>query len=291
MYTVDESPRVESESAAVAWTARHPVTAFFIMTFAIAYPVMALPVLADHGVIPAGWMPQVTGIDTERIASVLLVFAALLPATLWVTWAVDGRTGVRELVQRMFRWRIGAGWWLLVLAGVPTLTITLALLFGDTFKPVDVMPFVIGQVVGLLVNLVLINMWEETAWAGFVQTRLERRHGLVKAALLTAVPFALVHMPLHFVGAFTFGSLITALITLLVVCAVVRLMVGVFLRGTRESILAVAVLHTVFNRSNNDEGVVAGLLEGDGRKLAGLLAVLLVTAAVAFVARREGNHS
>lgn len=291
MYTIDERSRVESPSRAVAWAARHPVTAFLIATFAIAYPVMTLPVLADHGIVPGGWMPHVIGVDSERVASVLLVFAALLPATLWVTWAVDGRTGVRELVHRMVRWNIGAGWWLLVLAGLPTLTIVIALMFGDTFKPVDVPPFVISQVVGLLVNLVLINMWEETAWAGFVQTRLERRHGLITAALLTAVPFALVHMPLHFMGAFTFGSLLTALITLLVVCAVVRLMVGVFLRGTRESILAVAVLHSVFNRSNNDEGVVAGLLEGDGRKLAGLLAVLLVTAAVAFVARHEGNRS
>jgi membrane protease YdiL (CAAX protease family) len=267
------------------------MTAFLIVTFAIAYPVMALPVLADHGVIPGGWMPLMIGIDSERIASILLVFAALLPATLWVTWVVDGRAGVRDLVRRMFRWRIGAGWWLLVLTGVPILTIALALVFGDTFEPVDILPFVIGQVFGLLVNLVLINMWEETAWAGFMQTRLEQRHGLVKAALLTAVPFALVHMPLHFIGAFTIGSLITALITLLVVCAVVRLMLGVFLRGTQGNILAVAVLHTVFNRSNNDEGVVAGLLEGDGRKLAGLLAVLLVTAAVAIVARRERNHS
>ena len=45
---------------------------------------------------------------------------------------------------------------------------------------------------------------------------------------------------------------------LLIVCAIVRLMLGVFLRGTGGSILAVAVLHTIFNRSNNDEGMVAG---------------------------------
>ena len=290
MYTVDaEFTQIESEPSRTTWAARHPVTAFLAITFAIAYPVMAIPVLADHGVLPDGWMPQLPGVDTERIASVLLVFTALLPASLWVTWAVDGRAGVRDLIRRMFRWRIGARWWLLVLAGIPSLTIALALLFGDTFEPVDIAPFVITQVLGLLVNLVLINIWEETAWAGLVQTRLERRHGLVKAALLTAVPFALAHMPLHFIGAFTLGSLVTALVTLLIVCALVRLMVGVFLRGTRESILAVAVLHTVFNRSNNDEGVVAGLLEGDGRKLAGLLAVLLLTAAVAFVGRRGRN--
>ena len=175
----------------------------------------------------------------------------------------------------------------MVLAGLPGLTLTFALLLGDTFTPVEIGPFVAGQLVGLLVNLLLINMWEETAWAGVVQTRLEHNHGLAKAALLTAVPFALFHMPLHFIGDFSIESLAGALVTLLIVCAIDRLMIGVFLRGTGGSILAVAVLHTLFNRSNNDEGMVAALVEGDGRKLAGLISVLVLTAVAAMVVRRR----
>jgi len=273
-----------------AWAARRPVVAFLVLAFAVAGPVMALPVLADHGVIPGGWMPQGPGLDTERIASVLLVFVALVPAAIWVTWAADGAAGVRNLVFRMFHWRIGAAWWLLVLAGLPTLTLAFALLLGDTVKPVDIAPFVTGQVLGLLVNLLLINLWEETAWSGVVQTRLERRYGTVRAALLTAVPFALVHLPLHFIGDFTLGSLVTALLTLLIVCSLVRLMIGVFLRGTHYSILAVAVLHTMFNRSNNDQGLVAGVLDGDGRKLAGLLAVIVLTVMIALVTRHRNRR-
>ena len=273
------------------WSVRHPVAAFLGLAFAIAFPVMSVPILAGHGVIPGGWMPQLPGLGTERIASVLLVFVALLPAALWITYAADGPSGVRVLVSRMFRWRIGAGWWLLVLAGLPTLTLALALLLGDTFKPVEIAPLVVGQMFGLLVNLALINMWEETAWSGVVQTRLERRHGVVAAALLTAVPFALVHLPLHFIGDFSIGSLTAALVSLLIVCSIVRLMIGVFLRGTRDSLLAVALVHTLFNRSNNEEGVVASLVEGDGRKLAGLLAVLIMTAVVAIISRRRLSRS
>ncbi len=287
----DSDLPVGTAGALRAWTARRPVTAFLVLAFAIAYPAMALPALAEHGVISDGWMPQLPGLDTERIASVLLVFVALLPAALWVTWAVDGPAGVRALVHRMFRWQIGVRWWLIVLAGLPTLTITLALLMGDSFTPVEVAPFVATQLAGLLVNLVLINMWEETAWSGVVQTGLERRHGIVTAALLTAVPFALAHMPLHFIGTFSPASLVAALVALLIICALVRIMIGVVLRGTRESILAVAVLHTMFNRSNNDEGLVAGLTEGDARGLAGLLAVLVLTAAIAIVSRRRSLRS
>ena len=264
---------------------------FLVLLFTLAYPIMSLPVLAAHGVIPNGWMPQLPGLDTERIAAAMLVFLALLPTTFLVTWAADGRPGVLRLVRRMFRWRIGARWWLIVLAGLPTLTMALALLLGDHLTPVDVLPFAITQTLGFLVNLLLINLWEETAWAGFVQTRLERRHSLPIAAILTAIPFALIHMPLHFIGDFTLESLATALVTLLIVSILVRLLLGVVLRGTRDSILAVAVVHTVFNRSNNDEGVVAGLLEGQAHGLAGLLAVILLTTTVAIIARHRLNRA
>src|SRR5215212_10132687 len=162
---------------------------------------------------------------------------------------------------------------------------------GDHLTPVDVLPFAITQSLGFLVNLLLINLWEETAWAGFVQTRLERRHRLPIAAILTAIPFALIHMPLHFIGDFTRESLAAALVTLLIVSILVRLLLGVVLRGTRDRILAVAVLHTVFNRSNNDEGVLAGLLEGQAHGLAGLLAVILFTTTVAIIARHRLNRA
>lgn len=284
-------PRPESGSPPAlgrlrSWSARRPVTAFLVLAAVLAGPVMALPVLADHGVIASGWMPQVTGVDTERVASLLLVFAALLPAAVWVTWAADGPDGVRRLARRLVSWRFGPGWWVLALFALPMLTLVIGLALGDTFRPVDVAPFVAAQVTGLLVNLLLVNIWEEAAWSGLVQTRLQQRHGLVRAALLTAVPFALAHLPLHFIGDFSWRSVLSALMALVIVCALVRLMIGVFLRHTHGSILAVAVLHSVFNRSNNEEGLVAGLLEGDGRKLAGLIAVLLLTVTVAVVTRR-----
>jgi membrane protease YdiL (CAAX protease family) len=288
---IKETPHPITHGGLRGWAARRPVISFLVLLFTLAYPVMSLPVLAAHGVIPDGWMPHLPGLDTERIAAALLVFLALLPTTFLVTWVVDGRPGVLRLVHRMFRWRIGARWWLLVVAGLPTLTMALALLLGDHLTPVDVVPFAITQTLGFLVNLLLINLWEETAWAGFVQTRLERRHSLPVAAVLTAVPFALIHMPLHFIGDFTPESLATALLTLLIVSVLVRLLLGVVLRGTRDSILAVAVVHTVFNRSNNDEGVVAGLLEGQAHGLAGLLAVIVLATAVAIAARHRLNRA
>jgi membrane protease YdiL (CAAX protease family) len=105
------------------------------------------------------------------------------------------------------------------------------------------------------------------------------------AALITAVPFAFAHWPLAFLGEVTVASAAVGLVTYLLVGVIFRPMIGVFLLGTRGSVLAVAVLHSVFNRTNNDNGIAAGLLDGDGRRLATFLAVVVLTGAVVAVTR------
>lgn len=269
------------------WAAAHPVRAFLTLLFGIGYPLMALPILAHRGVIPGGWIPGAIGLDAERMAALLMVVVVMLPSTLWVTWAADGREGVRRLLGRTFRWRFGAGWWLVVLFGLPVLTLTLALLLGDSLKPIDPVPLITGEIGGLLAGFLIINLWEETAWAGFVQTRLERRHSFGAAAVLSAIPFALIHMPLQFIGEFSAQSVLVGMAGLLIFATVVRVMLGLVLRGTQDSVFAVGLLHTVFNRSNNTDGIVASLVEGDARGLAVLVATIVLVVVVAVVCRRR----
>ncbi len=269
------------------WAARHPVAAFLLLLFGIGYPLMALPILADRGAIPGGALAGMIGLDAERLAALLMVMGVMLPATLWVTWAADGRAGVRTLLRRALRWRFGLGWWLLVLFGLPVLTIAFALLLGDTLRPIDPASLFIGELGGLLIGFLLINLWEETAWAGFVQTRLERRHNFFAAAVLSAIPFAFIHMPLQFIGEFTAASVVVGMLGLLVFASVVRVMLGEFLRGTQDSVFAVGLLHTIFNRSNNTDGIVASLVEGESRVLAALIATIVLTLVVGVVFRRR----
>ncbi len=269
------------------WAARHPLTAFLLVLFSIAYPLMALPVLASHGVIPGGSLPGELNIAPDELAGALLTFTALLPATLVATWATDGREGLRRLLHRMLRWRVGIGWWLVALAGLPLLTTGFALLLGDSVKPFDPVDLFVSQLGFWAVNLLVVNLWEETAWAGFFQTRLERRHNIFVAALITAVPFGFVHWPLAFFGDFTAASVAAALALYITLGLIFRPMIGVVLRGAGDSILVVAVLHSMFNRSNNENGIVAGILAGDGRAGAILLAVIVLTAVTALVVRRR----
>ncbi len=121
-------------------------------------------------------------------------------STVITSWA-GGRPAVRALFAGLKRWRIGAARWALVLLAMPVLTIGVAAATGTLDTPQHGWAGEVGTYVALLVLIGLTgSLWEETAWSGFVQSRLMSRHGLLVGSLLTAVPFALIHLPLAFEG-------------------------------------------------------------------------------------------
>jgi uncharacterized protein len=96
------------------WVGRRPLTAFLVIALGLSWLLFAIPVLAFHGVIPGANLP----VEAFALGSTLLI---LLPTALWVTSITDGRAGVRALLARVFRWRFGIGWWLVVLFGLPVI--------------------------------------------------------------------------------------------------------------------------------------------------------------------------
>ena len=195
------------------------------------------------------------------------------------------------LLRRATSWRIGPLWWAIVLLAVPVTTIVVALAMGDGFRPPTAATMG-AELAGILFGFVLANFGEEIAWAGFCQTRLERRHNLYLAAALTAIPFAAIHMPLQVINGNTSPlSLAGGFLALTVLGIVFRSMLGLALRGTRNSVLAVAVMHTMFNRSNNSDGVAAKLLDGTHRQIAALIATALVTVALGYFLRQRATRA
>ena len=101
----DRSTTTPHPAGIRAIVGRRPVAAFLIMAFAIAYPVMALPALAVHRVIPGGQLLDRLPFPPDEIAGLTLTMFALLPSALFVTWAADGRQGIVSLFKRITRWR------------------------------------------------------------------------------------------------------------------------------------------------------------------------------------------
>src|SRR3712207_2549344 len=97
--------------------ARHPVTAFLVMAFVFSWAIM-LPLLLSQsgfGVLPFALPWRVFG-------SLMSVFGLALPAFL-VTAIKDGEEGARDLLGRVFRWRVGVRWYLLALFGLLAVTL------------------------------------------------------------------------------------------------------------------------------------------------------------------------
>jgi membrane protease YdiL (CAAX protease family) len=259
------------------WAARRPLTTFLVIALGASWLLFVVPVLAYHRVIPGAGLP----IEIFALAATLLV---LLPAALWVTSVTDGRAGVRALLVRAIRWRFSAGWWLAVILGLPVIALLLGLAFGGSIHAMSVGSILVKQSLSILLAVVVINLWEETVWAGFFQTRQEYRFPFVVAALLTALPFAGVHLPLLLLSDHvTLLSVLKGIVGLVVLGAAVRLLIGVFLRACADSVLAVGVLHQVFDACNNRGGLVDSLLDGADAALMTEIGVVLLTVAAAAV--------
>jgi membrane protease YdiL (CAAX protease family) len=266
------------------WVARRPLTGFLVIVLGLSWLLFSIPVLAFHGVIPGASLP----VEVFALASTLLI---LLPTALWVTAITDGRAGVRALFARVFRWRFGVGWWLVVLFGLPVIALLLGLIFGGSLHTADLGLVLIKQLGSIVLAVVVINLWEETVWAGFFQTRLEARFNFIVAAVLTTLPFAGVHVPLLFLDdQVSARSVLIGIAGLLILGVVVRLLMGVMMRAAADSVLAVGVLHQIFDASNNDGGVVDSLLDGaDAGNMTQLAAVVLTVLVVAWLLwRRPG---
>ncbi|MGY1633899.1 type II CAAX prenyl endopeptidase Rce1 family protein [Geodermatophilus sp. SYSU D01186] len=275
MSTLDARPPLRAGAPAArglrARVARHPLAAFLVLVFGLGWPLLAIPALTAHGVLPGGALPE----EPFTLALTLLV---MLPAALWVTAVTEGRPGVRALLRRAAQWRFGPGWWAAALLALPVLTLVLGVAAGRELRTGDLLATLGSGAVAVLTSLLLVHLWEETVWAGFFQGRLERRHGLLGAAALTALPFAAIHLPLQFTGEIAAGPLALAVAALLVFGVLLRLLVGVTVRGAAGSLLAAGVVHATFNASNNAGGLADDLLGGGQPTLFAIAAALLVTA-------------
>ena len=266
---------------------RHPVAAYLALALTSSYLLLTIMVLIERDVLPGRDLPDLVGAGMEEAASLVLVIV-LVSSALIITHLEGGGAATVSLLRRAVRWRVPVRWWAVAVLALPVTSLVLALVLGDQFTTPS--SSTLGrEVVSIAVALLLVNISEETAWAGFLQTRLERRHRFLVASLLTAVPFALVHLPIRVVAREITGleDVVGNLIALLIISAIIRTLLGVVMRGALNSVLLVAVTHTFFNRSNNTDGIVADLVSGEARSLAALLASLLLTVVLCVVMRKR----
>src|SRR5215203_2799670 len=101
-------------TAIKAFIKSHPLLSYFALAFAISWGGVLL-VIGGPGAMPG------TGRRYETLLPIVgpAMLAGSAVAGILLTGLVDGRAGLRKLLSRLLRWRVGARWWAVALLTGP----------------------------------------------------------------------------------------------------------------------------------------------------------------------------
>jgi membrane protease YdiL (CAAX protease family) len=165
---------------------KHPVAAYFALTFAISWGGFV-------AVVGPGGFP---GSGSQFDALLPFVASAMLagPAVAGVllTGLVSGKAGLRDLGSRLLRWQVGALWYAAALLPAPVLAA--AVLFAlslrsPIFTAENSAPILLA---GLSAGV--MTVFEELGWTGFAVPRLRRRYGVFSTGLILGVVWGAWHL-------------------------------------------------------------------------------------------------
>ena len=261
--------------------ARHPVTAYLVLLFAITGGLALVPPLTRPGPLPY---------EANLYGPLISIFGCAVPAFL-VTAAAGGRDAVRDLTQRCLRWRVRLRWYAIALLGMPAVTLVSATaLYG--LAPLRALtenwPLLLTSFLPTLaVMIVLYNVAEEFGFTGFLFARLQDRHGPLRAALVTTLFFWLFHLPTFVIDTGSWGLAAVVMGFLLLPHLASRLIVGWLYNATGASVLIAGLFHATFNSTVNPTGFAIAVLDlPEGEAFVVLMAIVVLAGVVVGVATR-----
>ena len=249
--------RPASASSLRQFIIRHPVAAFLGLVYGISWLLFLPSFLSQNGI---GLLP--VAIPVSPFLLLATVFGLTLPAYL-VTRVTEGKEGVRELRRRYTHWRVGLGWYFVALLALPLADLLAASLWLGT-APLEAFAdrWSLLFTVFLskaLVNAVLINLWEEGGWTGFLLPRLQERWGALRASVMVGAAMGLFHVPIIFIVGGVSDAPIAPdrywfyFFMLSVGILPIRLLMTWLWNSTRGSVILVALLHGAFNTTTGQE--------------------------------------
>jgi membrane protease YdiL (CAAX protease family) len=227
---------------------RHPLVSFFALAYALTWIAWSPWYLSEDGV---GLLPY----DAEGISDYLNTVALIMGPTLSafiMTGVTEGRGGVRRLLRRIVLWRVGIGWYLFVLVGIPAIIVLSTLVlpgalasFQASAVPSTVFLYVVAGPVFLFVGG---PVFEEIGWRGFALPRLQRLYGPLVGSLVLGALWGLWHLPLFLIPSWDtpHGSLLDIALFVILAVSIAIVITWVF-NNTKDSVLLAILAHGSIN--------------------------------------------
>jgi membrane protease YdiL (CAAX protease family) len=273
----------------MAFIKRHPVLSYYVLTFAISW----------GGILIAVGGPGGYPGTPEQVARLFLVvmlawLAGPSVSSLLVTGLVDGRAGLRELLSRLLKWRVGARWYAVALLTAPLVYVALSFALSLTSRAF--LPNILTTsdtaallLMGLAYGLLGGGFCEELGWTGFAVPRLRQRYGVLTTGFIVGVLWGAYHFSVIYWSSSPSGALgLVILLAQLFAWLPAYRVLMVWVYDRTGSLLVAMLMHAV---------LTSGMLILTPTALAGvpLLTWLVVLAAVlwavvAAVAVASGGH-
>jgi uncharacterized protein len=257
----------------VNWVRRHPLAGYFVLAYVMSWAAWSPLVLSARGLIQLEIHPawHLTG-----------AFGPFLSALI-VTTLARGSEGVRELIGRMCRWRVGVAWWLVALSPIALYLVAVlvdSFIEGSFnlggFGKVNELPDLCWPI-GWLVMILTFGLGEETGWRGFALPRLQARRSAMSATLILVVLWLGWHVPVFLYKESFIEMGFPGAIGWAVSIAFGAIFLTWLYNSSRASILMVIIWHGTFNAA----------VSASGGNIAMITSIMVIIWAV-IIARRCG---
>lgn len=192
--------------------------------------------------------------ESSFLPAVMTMLAGPTVAGLLMTGIVDGRAGFRNLLSRLFKWRVGVKWYATAILPAPVLSVIVLFTLSITspiFTEVDKAAVLLS---GIMAGATTIL--EEIGWTGFAVPKLRQRYSIFTTGLIVGILWGVWHLlqQLYISGSYTGGVPLSLYLPVSMFNAVAGLtayrILLVWIYDRTGSLLVTILMHASLTASN-----------------------------------------